>query len=359
MQKHSSKLYLISAILLLLISAVAAKELYYDSGASGAVDCIRIAPEESSVMVRFTPDVRGPVKTVRIIWTNLCSPSDATSGFKITLCSCGTEVSECADSPSVTDTSELTGKFQDIDVSSLNFNATVGEDFCVQVDSQDEGIYVLQSGTGRYLVHYYNYGLFDPYDKWNSFSYIQTLLPNIKELAIRAVISTPSTTTTLPSGGGGGSGGSGEGGSAGGSSDGGGSGGGSSGGGVGGVGKPAISCFNGIMDQNETDIDCGGPCAPCISCSDGIQNQGETGIDCGGPCAACSTTTTQASATIDESTMTTIGSATTTTTAPEVQTAFGFLTGLHLSGVNTLLLLLLLSFVILIYIYKRNIGGKK
>src|SRR3954471_24913580 len=23
------------------------------------------------------------------------------------------------------------------------------------------------------------------------------------------------------------------------------------------------------------------------SCSDGIQNQGETGIDCGGPCSAC------------------------------------------------------------------------
>ncbi|TAL63471.1 MAG: hypothetical protein EPN85_00015 [Bacteroidetes bacterium] len=23
------------------------------------------------------------------------------------------------------------------------------------------------------------------------------------------------------------------------------------------------------------------------SCSDGIQNQGETGVDCGGPCAAC------------------------------------------------------------------------
>ena len=26
---------------------------------------------------------------------------------------------------------------------------------------------------------------------------------------------------------------------------------------------------------------------PTATCSDGIQNQGETGIDCGGPCAAC------------------------------------------------------------------------
>ena len=27
-------------------------------------------------------------------------------------------------------------------------------------------------------------------------------------------------------------------------------------------------------------------CGPCPTCSDGIQNQGETGVDCGGPCAA-------------------------------------------------------------------------
>ncbi len=28
---------------------------------------------------------------------------------------------------------------------------------------------------------------------------------------------------------------------------------------------------------------------PAATCSDGIQNQGETGIDCGGPCTACAT----------------------------------------------------------------------
>ena len=32
---------------------------------------------------------------------------------------------------------------------------------------------------------------------------------------------------------------------------------------------------------------------PAPMCSDGIQNQGETGIDCGGPCAACSTSSNQ------------------------------------------------------------------
>ncbi|MDQ3193108.1 MAG: CUB domain-containing protein [Bacteroidota bacterium] len=26
---------------------------------------------------------------------------------------------------------------------------------------------------------------------------------------------------------------------------------------------------------------------PAATCTDGIQNQGETGIDCGGPCPAC------------------------------------------------------------------------
>ena len=47
------------------------------------------------------------------------------------------------------------------------------------------------------------------------------------------------------------------------------------------------TCSDGIQNQGETGIDCGGPCAPCATCNDGIQNQGETGIDCGGPCSPC------------------------------------------------------------------------
>ncbi|HJW31303.1 MAG TPA: GEVED domain-containing protein [Saprospiraceae bacterium] len=47
------------------------------------------------------------------------------------------------------------------------------------------------------------------------------------------------------------------------------------------------SCNDGIQNQGETGVDCGGPCIACATCSDGIQNQGETGIDCGGPCPAC------------------------------------------------------------------------
>lgn len=47
------------------------------------------------------------------------------------------------------------------------------------------------------------------------------------------------------------------------------------------------TCSDGIQNQGETGIDCGGPCPACPTCSDGIQNQGETGVDCGGPCPAC------------------------------------------------------------------------
>ncbi len=46
-------------------------------------------------------------------------------------------------------------------------------------------------------------------------------------------------------------------------------------------------CFDGIQNQEEDGIDCGGPCPPCWTCYDRIMNQGEEGIDCGGPCKAC------------------------------------------------------------------------
>ena len=63
--------------------------------------------------------------------------------------------------------------------------------------------------------------------------------------------------------------------------------GGNSGGGNSGGGSE--TCSDGIQNQDETGIDCGGVCTACPTCSDGIQNQGETGVDCGGPCSACST----------------------------------------------------------------------
>lgn len=79
---------------------------------------------------------------------------------------------------------------------------------------------------------------------------------------------------------------------------------------MGGICQPAVpSCSDGILNQGETDDDCGGPNCPgcdegqnCVvnsdcmdnncqagicqqapSCFDGIQNQGETDEDCGGP----------------------------------------------------------------------------
>jgi hypothetical protein len=52
------------------------------------------------------------------------------------------------------------------------------------------------------------------------------------------------------------------------------------------------TCSDGIMNGNETGVDCGGPdCAACSTCSDGIQNGNETGVDCGGPdCVPCAST---------------------------------------------------------------------
>jgi hypothetical protein len=57
------------------------------------------------------------------------------------------------------------------------------------------------------------------------------------------------------------------------------------------------TCYDGVKNQGESGIDCGGPCQACfiqkddqkknMTCEDGIKNQGELGIDCGGPCAAC------------------------------------------------------------------------
>ncbi|MDF1865625.1 MAG: RICIN domain-containing protein [Saprospiraceae bacterium] len=51
---------------------------------------------------------------------------------------------------------------------------------------------------------------------------------------------------------------------------------------------PCLTCDDGIQNQEETGVDCGGPnCDPCPTCDDGIKNQGETSVDCGGPCVPC------------------------------------------------------------------------
>lgn len=47
------------------------------------------------------------------------------------------------------------------------------------------------------------------------------------------------------------------------------------------------TCDDEIQNGNETGIDCGGSCDPCVntaSCYDGIWNQNEEGVDCGGSC---------------------------------------------------------------------------
>jgi hypothetical protein len=71
------------------------------------------------------------------------------------------------------------------------------------------------------------------------------------------------------------------------------------------------TCDDGLLNGDETDVDCGGPCAPCgdglmcavvedcesgvcggglcaaPACDDGVFNGAETDVDCGGPCAPC------------------------------------------------------------------------
>ncbi len=51
---------------------------------------------------------------------------------------------------------------------------------------------------------------------------------------------------------------------------------------------PAPSCSDGIENCHDGScellIDCGGSCGACATCSDGIQNQAEQGVDCGGAC---------------------------------------------------------------------------
>ena len=54
---------------------------------------------------------------------------------------------------------------------------------------------------------------------------------------------------------------------------------------------PAIlpTCTDGIKNQDETKIDCGGTCSACTgspSCSNEIKDGNETGIDCGGACTS-------------------------------------------------------------------------
>ena len=49
------------------------------------------------------------------------------------------------------------------------------------------------------------------------------------------------------------------------------------------------TCSDGVINGQETGLDCGGPdCPSCSTCDDGVQNGAETGVDCGGPnCPSC------------------------------------------------------------------------
>ena len=49
------------------------------------------------------------------------------------------------------------------------------------------------------------------------------------------------------------------------------------------------NCFDGILNNGEEKIDCGGPCIACDPCENGLWDYelGETWVDCGGDCGDC------------------------------------------------------------------------
>jgi hypothetical protein len=55
---------------------------------------------------------------------------------------------------------------------------------------------------------------------------------------------------------------------------------------------PDESCFDGIKNQDEASVDCGGVCSACETCFDNTMNQDETDVDCGGICGTCTVDTT-------------------------------------------------------------------
>ena len=93
------------------------------------------------------------------------------------------------------------------------------------------------------------------------------------------------------------------------------------------------------------------------SCFDGIQNQGEEGVDCGGPCQPCVTTTsTTVETTTTVATTTSIKETTTieeTTTTIEVPLV-GKATGTTGTGGITIITLLILIILITILLYRRR-----
>ena len=65
-----------------------------------------------------------------------------------------------------------------------------------------------------------------------------------------------------------------------------------------GGGGDDATCSDGVKNQDETAIDCGGAtCDACVvpeTCSDNTQNQDETGVDCGGLTSGCGVCTLDA-----------------------------------------------------------------
>ena len=335
-----NKIVVLYMISLLLIPIATADELGYDNGPYS--NGVRINKADYWARVRFTPTsdaIGGILQQVKIYWCNVCT--NKTGKFSILIYNCtatGYEGNKFWFNS--TDPNQL-GVYQSVDVSSLNF--VVGsDDFCVEVRSQEDNtdLYIFFGGNNSNVDRSYHHGY--PDASWHSFVDLQEIVPSLRELAIRAIVTEttsttttttsttttttstttttittttttttttsttipeetttttqPTTTTTRPSyaptkrgGGGGGPYGP----------------------------NRTKTCYDGIRNCHhgscESGIDCGGPCKPCPSCFDGIQNQGEEGIDCGGPCEKpCPAIKVNVTTTITTT-------STTSTTIPEIK----------------------------------------
>jgi hypothetical protein len=326
--------------LLLLPTATADVELAYDSEPYLNGVKISINDVDYRARVRFTPTtdaIGGTLQQVKIRWCDRCTAK--TGKFSLVIYECNDTYNGTEYRFNSTVPNQL-GIYEQVDVSGLGF--VVGsDDFCVEVRSQEDDVdlYVFFGGDNSSIDRSYHYGYPDP--SWHSFVYLQSFVPSLRELAIRAVIftepptTTTITTTTLYR-----------------SSD--------RGGGGGGSRRNISTCYDGIRNCHdgscESGIDCGGPCKDCPTCFDEIQNQGEEGIDCGGPCDPCPTTTTIPTTTTTTTTTTTITTTTTTTTTIEAPAVVGRAVGFTPEG-SALIAFLLFILLIWYLAYKKQKKG--
>lgn len=326
-EKNTRKNYILFTILFLITSVVHAETLQYDNGNTNYAK-LAISSTDSA-RVRFTPTADGNLTYIQLYWRSCQScPSSAGAHFDIRISGEGYERAV-----TLSNIMPTLDAIQNISVD--NFDVQASQDFYVTVEKTDDTsgclcLALADDSDPKDRSYAYDgetwYSLENTTGNWQ--------YPKM-DIIMRAQINPPTTTTTLAYRGGGGGG---------------------TGGGII-ISFGNGSCFDGLKNQDETGVDCGGSCAPCPSCSDGIQNQGEIGVDCGGPCAACTTTTLPTSTTVTEPTTTTTQLTTSTLAESKPPVVTGFVTGLSSGGLNITITLVFLLLIVVYLLRGKIFGG--